>query len=95
LELKDSVTGVTRHFDAVHSSHDFGYAKEQPRFWESLARAEPHRPEETLFVDDSAAVLTAAAAAGLPVVAISRPDSREPARPVRGLPAVGGVAELL
>jgi len=80
LAIKHERTGVLDHFDASHSSHEFGFPKEDARFWRALAAAWPHAAQRCLFADDSAAVLRAAQQAGIGLVrAIRRPDTvREP-----------------
>ncbi|MEO1204182.1 MAG: HAD-IA family hydrolase, partial [Pseudomonadota bacterium] len=57
LDIKDEVTGLTAHFDAVYSSHSFGAPKERQEFWRALSEQESFNPETTLFVDDTARVL--------------------------------------
>lgn len=95
VAIKDAHLGLRRHFDAVHSSHEFGEAKESPAFWPRLAASEPFDARRTLFVDDSLPVLRAARCHGIEwVYGIRRPDSRGPARPVEGFPAVDSVHEL-
>jgi 5'-nucleotidase len=64
LRIKDERTGVTRHFDAVVSSHPLGAPKEHAAFWTALEAVERLDRERALFVDDSTAVLNAACAAG-------------------------------
>ena len=81
LQIKDERTGVTRYFDAVHSSHRFGAPKEDPRFWRVIRDVEPFDPERSMFVDDSPPVLRAAREAGIRwIFAIRRPDSSGPPR---------------
>jgi putative hydrolase of the HAD superfamily len=96
LQIKDESVGVRRYFDAVYSSHDFGAAKEDARFWSSVRVAEPFDSERTLFVDDNAAVLRAARAAGIRFIcAVCHPDSSRPPREHPDFPGVHSVAELL
>jgi putative hydrolase of the HAD superfamily len=97
LGVKDRVTGLARHFDALVSSHEFGVPKEQPQFWAHLAGRHCVEPQQTLFVDDSAAVLQAARAAGVrEVYQVLVPDSTQPARPVLpGFAAILGLGDLL
>jgi HAD superfamily hydrolase (TIGR01509 family) len=80
LAIKHERTRVLDHFDAAHSSHEFGAPKEDARFWAALHAREPHEPARCLFVDDSASVLRAAQHAGIGLVrAVRRPDTaREP-----------------
>jgi putative hydrolase of the HAD superfamily len=96
LQVKDESVGVRRYFDAVFSSHQFGAAKEDARFWASVRKVEPFDPERTLFVDDNAAVLQAARAAGIRFVyAMCHPDSSRPPREHPDFPGIHSVAELL
>jgi putative hydrolase of the HAD superfamily len=83
LSLKMQHTGLAVHFDAIHSSHSFGQAKESPLFWQALRRVEPFDPGSTLLVDDSLPVLRAARDYGVAhLLAIYRPDSRQPDKDV-------------
>jgi putative hydrolase of the HAD superfamily len=96
LEVKKGVSGLGRYFEACVTSHEFGSPKEAAEFWPQLQAGLGFDPGRTLFVDDSQSVLDAAANFGLAgVVAISRPDTRAPARVVDRHHAVEGVANLL
>ncbi len=81
LDLKLARTGIGGHFDALHSSHEFGEPKESVAFWGLLAEREHFGKDDALFVDDSVPVLRAARAYGLErLIAVSRPDSSRPVR---------------
>ena len=96
LALKDEVTGLAEYFDAVYTSHQFGYAKERQEFWHALQEAEGFRMESTLFVDDNQTVLKSADAYGLEMlVEINHPDTSEPVREKTAYTGVMGVADLL
>jgi putative hydrolase of the HAD superfamily len=96
LAIKDERTGVLGHFDASFSSHALGAPKEDARFWQALVRAEPFAAARSLFVDDSAAVLRAARAAGIGHIrAIRRPDSARAAHAHEEFTAVDALVELL
>ena len=96
LELKDDVTGVASFFDGVHSSHDYGYAKEHQEFWHALQEEVGFDPETTMFVDDSQPVLQSAAVYGMAkLVEITLPDTSKPTRPDPRYPNVEAVADLL
>lgn len=83
LSLKMQRTGLSVHFDAIHSSHSFGQAKETPLFWQALRRVESFDPGSTLLVDDSLPVLRAARDYGIAhLLAVLRPDTRQPDRNV-------------
>jgi HAD superfamily hydrolase (TIGR01509 family) len=96
VAIKAAQTDLARHFDWVVSSHDFGYPKEHPKFWEHLRTHVALDPARALFVDDSLPVLQAAHAFGIgQIFAISHPDSTREARQVDGFPTVARVADLL
>ena len=96
LELKMRRTGLDIHFDAIHVSHSFGVAKENPVFWSKLRAVEPFDPARTLLADDSLPVLRSAAAFGIRhLLAIRQPDTRQPAKDTGEFPAIDRFAELL
>jgi putative hydrolase of the HAD superfamily len=96
LRVKDAQTQLSRHFDELVSSHEFGVPKEAPEFWRRLARGHGVDVRRTLFVDDSAAVLHAALAAGVAwIYQVLQPDStRPPHAPLDGVPGVLRLADL-
>jgi putative hydrolase of the HAD superfamily len=96
LHVKRGVSGLGGFFDECVSSHEFGVPKESADFWPRLRQRLDFDPRRTLFVDDSHAVLDAAAEFGLgAVVAVTRPDTRQPPRDAGRHHAVDSVAELL
>ena len=96
LNLKMQRTGLDIHFDAIHSSHSFGIAKENPDFWAALRKVEPYEPARTLLVDDSLPVLRSAALAGIRhLLAIRQPDTKQPAKDTEGFPAIERFAEVM
>ena len=94
-----AATGLAAHLDDVHSSHDYGAAKEQEVFWQRFQDAVGFDPAQTLFVDDNPRVLQAARDFGIAqTVAIAQPDSSRPPSegPVAGATSVvRGVADLV
>ena len=95
LELKDEVTGLTRYFDAVYTSHDFGHPKERQEFWAALKEEEGFREETSVMVDDTHAVLHSAREFGIAgVVAITKPDSTAPERRSEDFAEIEGVSDL-
>jgi len=97
LAVKERHTGLARHFDTLVSSHEFGVPKESVEFWARLAEHHGVDPVSTLFVDDSAAVLEAARAAGVHAVyQLLRPDSTQPPRaPLPGVRGIAGLGDLI
>ena len=96
LAVKARQTGLTRHFDAVVSSHQYGAPKEHADFWARLETQMKFDPERCLFVDDSLPVLRAARRHGIgQIFAVSRPDSGADQRIIEEFPSVPGVIELV
>ena len=96
LQVKDAQTQLSRHFDELVSAHAFGVPKEAPAFWQRLQRGHAVDVRRTLFVDDSAAVLHAALAAGVAwIYQVLQPDSTLPPHaPVPGIPGIRRLADL-
>ncbi len=93
--LKLEHTGFRRYFDRVISSHDFGYPKEDQRFWAAMRTAHDFDPARALFADDSMPVLSSAQAFGIhQVIGIRKPDSELPGRPIPAMRSVETLAEL-
>jgi HAD superfamily hydrolase (TIGR01509 family) len=96
LAVKKDVAGLSQYFECFVSSHEFGYAKEQPEFWPLLQSRLDFDPEKTLFVDDSQEVLDEAAAYGIgAVVAVTRPDTRLPDKEPGAHRSVAGLRSLI
>jgi GMP/IMP 5'-nucleotidase len=97
LAVKERHTGLSRHFDELVSSHEFGVPKESEEFWHRLAATHAVDPSSTLFVDDSAAVIEAAGRAGVRATyQVLQPDSTLPPRvPLVGVNAILGLAEII
>ena len=96
LDLKQEVTGLVEFFDGIHTSHEYGYAKERQEFWHALQDDAGFDPETTMFVDDSHPVLASAAKYGVRhPVAISRPDTSKPASDHDDFVSVQGISELV
>jgi 5'-nucleotidase len=89
LNLKMDHTGLAVHFDAMHVSHEYGYAKEDPAFWSALRRSEPFDPARTLLIDDSLPVLRSAREYGIAyLLAVLQPDTRQPDKDVADFAAI-------
>jgi len=96
LNLKMLHTGLDAHFDAMHVSHEVGWPKEELEFWTTLREREPYDPGRTLLIDDSLPVLRAARAAGIHhLLAVFRPDTRQPDKDVAEFTALRRFAEIM
>jgi HAD superfamily hydrolase (TIGR01509 family) len=95
LNLKMDRTGLNVHFDAMHVSHEYGIAKEDPAFWAALQSSEPFDPKRTLLVDDSLSVLRSARQYGIAyLLAILQPDTRQPEKDVADFAAIRRFREI-
>jgi len=96
LQVKDAQTQLSRHFDELVTSHEFGVPKEHPEFWVELERRHQVPLARTLFVDDSVAVLEAARRAQVGwIYQVLQPDStRPPHPPVAGIASLRKLADL-
>jgi len=96
LAIKNEHTGLGRYFDALVSSHEYGYPKEHADFWAALHREHALDRERTLFVDDSVAVLRAARDYGIGhLIIVTHPDSTQADRACDEFPSIPRVAQLL
>lgn len=96
LALKMEKTCLHQFFDTIISSHDYGLAKEQPGFWQTLQDTHVFEKQRTLLVDDSQTVLRSAQAFGIAhLVSISKPDSRRPKNEITEFPAVEDFRALM
>lgn len=96
LTLKMARTGLTPHFDSIVSSHALGAAKEEQAFWQRLREIEPFDPARTLLVDDSLPVLDSARRYGIAqLVAVKRPDTRQPEKQTADYPAIDDFSQLM
>lgn len=95
LQMKFALTDIEQYFDQVISSHDYGYCKEQQAFWQAAETALEFKPEQSLFIDDSLAVLQAAQTYGIAhLIAVNQPDSQQPVRQINQFNALTHFDEL-
>ena len=97
LGLKVEQTGLDAHLDRVFTTHDFGHAKEDPRFWQAFAEQPGVNLRASRLIDDNLSVLSTAHDSGVgQCLAINQPDSRVDARaPDNRWPSVNSLSELL
>lgn len=63
---------IDHYFDALYLSYEMGIMKPERRIFEMMLKGENAKPEETVFIDDSAHNVEAAAALGIHVL---QPDN--------------------
>jgi len=96
LSLKMEKTCLHTFFDQIICSHNVGYAKEHPQFWQAFQQKYIWDKQHTLLVDDSLAVLHAAQTFGIShLIAINKPDSQKIEKIITEFPAISDFRSLL
>lgn len=96
MTLKMARTGLADYFDDLVTSHETGLPKEHPQFWVKLQARIDFDPATTVLVDDSLPVLDAARAFGIAhLIAVRRPDTRQPPKDTGAYVAIDSFRELL
>lgn len=96
LSLKVEHTQLDQHIDQLISTHEFAVTKESQLLWQRLQAKLGFDPAHTLFVDDSLGILQAAQDFGIKhLLAVSNPDSQQPARKISDFPAIQDFRYLL
>jgi 5'-nucleotidase len=96
VEIKRVRTDIHHYVDAVVSSHDHGFAKEQDGFWQSLQQEHGIDRRRALFIDDSLPVLRAARRFGVAhILAVSHPDSGEGPRDTEEFDPIRWFTEIM
>ncbi len=92
LSLKLERIELAPYFDRLISSHDYGYPKEDARFWSALQADFGFDPQRSLFIDDSLPILRSARAYGVAhLLAVRHPDSRGQVRDTEEVRRPGGL----
>ena len=77
-------------------AHEFRIPKENANFWPALQERLPFEPQRTLLVDDSLPVLRAARNYGIAwLLAVRKPDTRQPEKDVEEFEAIGSFRDIL
>lgn len=78
LSLKMERLELAPYFERLISSHDYGYPKENPQFWDALQNDIKFDPARSLFIDDTLPILRSAGRYGIGhLLAVREPDSRK------------------
>ncbi len=96
LMLKLERTHLQQHLDQIICAHDFGLPKEDPDFWSRLEEKVIFDQQRTLLVDDSLPVLRSAQEYGISqLLAIRKPDSRNPEKDVEEFQAIYNFSDIM
>lgn len=78
LSLKMERLQLAPYFERLISSHDYGFPKENPQFWDALHADIGFDPARSLFIDDTLPILRSAGRYGVKhLLAVREPDSRK------------------
>lgn len=96
LSLKLERIELAPYFDRMISSHDYGFPKENPQFWDALQADIGFEPARSLFIDDTLPILRSARQFGVGhLLAVRQPDSQAQPRDTAEFAAVEDYRELL
>lgn len=96
LSLKLERIELAPYFERLISSHDYGFAKESPQFWEALQADIGFDPARSLFIDDTLPILRSAREFGVGhLLAVKEPDSKKGPKDTGEFAAVGDYRELI
>jgi putative hydrolase of the HAD superfamily len=78
LELKLLRADFSEYFEALSSSHEIGFPKEEQAYWQRLTETFELTPSRCLFIDDSNPILDSAKRYGIGhLLSITQPDSQK------------------
>ena len=96
LSLKLERIELAPYFERLISSHDYGFPKESPAFWDALQADIGFDPSRSLFIDDTLPILRSARAFGIShLLAVKQPDSKKGPKDTEEFAALGDYRELL
>ena len=96
LSLKMERIELAPYFERLISSHDYGYPKESPAFWDALQADIGFDPSRSLFIDDTLPILRSARDFGVAhLLAVKQPDSKKGPKDTEEFAALGDYRDLL
>jgi len=96
LEMKLRKTEIGRFFDRCITSNEIGYPKERIEFWLNMEKIITFDKERTLFIDDTAEILSTARTYGIAHLLLkARANSKKEETPAGEFPELRDFAELL
>lgn len=96
LSLKLERIELAPYFERLISSHDYGYPKESPQFWDALQADIGFDLARSLFIDDTLPILRSARDFGVAhLLAVKEPDSRKGPKDTAEFAAVEDYRDLI
>lgn len=96
LSLKMERIELAPYFERLISSHDYGFPKESPHFWDALQTDIAFDPARSLFIDDTLPILRSARTFGIGhLLAVSEPNSQKGPKDTEEFAAVTDYRKLI
>ncbi len=96
LSLKLERIELAPYFERLISSHDYGFPKENPQFWDALHADIYFDPARSLFIDDTLPILRSARDFGVGhLLAVKAPDSQKGPKDTAEFAAVDDYRDLI
>ncbi|MGJ8692014.1 MAG: GMP/IMP nucleotidase [Thalassotalea sp.] len=96
LSLKIERTQLDQYFDTLYSTHQFGVTKEYQLLWQKLQSQHGFSLKNTLFIDDSEAILQSAKTFGFKyLLGVANPDSKKAQNPITEFCAITDFRSLI
>lgn len=96
LSLKLERIELAPYFERLISSHDYGFPKESPQFWDALHADTGFDPARSLFIDDTLPILRSARDYGVRhLLAVKQPDSKKGPKDTEEFAALEDYRDLL
>lgn len=96
IRVKMDIVHLESYFDGIISSHDFGVAKQEQKFWTQLENEINLNKNRAIFFDDSLDVLESAKIFGIKhIIAISKPSTKLEPKNVNGFINIENFNNLL
>lgn len=96
LSLKMERIELAPYFERLISSHDYGFPKENPQFWDALQADVAFDTARSLFIDDTLPILRSARNFGIAhLLAVSEPNSQKGPKDTEEFEAVKDYRELI
>ncbi len=96
LDIKMKKTALSGYFDRIVCAEEIGVAKEDPIFWEGLAKILPFDRERTMLAEDTEKILHSANQYGIRhLIFVARPSSQGPVVNSKNFPSIVYFKELI
>lgn len=96
LEIKFAKNNLQNYFDAIISSHDYGFPKQHQSFWIEFSKQIKFNKDNSILFDDSKDVIESAKTFGIKnIIAMSKPNSKQKVKKISGFINIANFSEIL